>query len=245
VSKLNRTQIIIGIVVFMLFGAAAILIPYLITQRQQADQAVVPTDADQTQAWQTSQSVSAVCAAGNVSLEVRFTNTEPNQPRNSMNVVATDLQTGQSVNMGTIAGGQSATQVISTNRASVSGGQVKFTLTWTDGHSGTDQRTVSYSALNCQNQPTLSCRDIKLYSQTWQPLNANEVIVGQQIYVAVTGTTTEPSGITKARFSFNNGSTWQESTTKNPQSEYYVSWTVPASTLEIQAQVHNPILGWR
>ncbi len=241
--KLKPLHIIIGILVFLLIGGAAILIPYLINQR--GGQAVTPTTGSPTEAWQTNQSVSTVCAGGNVSLEVSFTNTEPNQPSLSMNVVATDLQTGQSANLGAIVGGQTVTQVINTNRASLNNGQVKFTLTWTDGKSGTDQRTVSYSALSCQSQPSLSCKDIKLYTTAGQTVSANDVVIGQQVNVAVTGTTTEPAGITKARFSFDNGTTWSESSTKNSQGEYYVTWTIPNQVVDIQAQVNNPILGWR
>lgn len=150
-------QIIVGLILVAILGTTAVLIPYLINQRDKSGQALVPTDPDQSYAWQTDQSASSICKQtdGQATIEVRFSNTEPNQAKYKMNVVAKDLQTGKEVNMGTVDPGQTVTKVIETGRATISNGQVRFELTWTDGRSGVDSRTASYSALTCvQLTPT-------------------------------------------------------------------------------------------
>jgi hypothetical protein len=71
-----------------------------------------------------------------------------------MNVIAKDLQTGKSVNLGSIKGGQTKTGPIETGRTTLSGGTVDFALTWTDGHNGADSRSASYKAVSNCISPT-------------------------------------------------------------------------------------------
>lgn len=93
---------------------------------------------------------------------------------------------------------------------------------------------------------TLQCNDIKLYTPDWDLIDLSEIYIGDVIRVAIGGTTTEPQGITKARFSFDNGLTWIETTDQIPNGEFYVEWTVPdEASVGILSQVFNPVLGWR
>lgn len=106
-------------------------------------------------AWDTDESVQAYCnPLGEIVLEVSFENTEPNQDKYSMDVKATDLQTGKSVDLGTVKAGETKTGQIITGETQLDDGQVRFDLTWSDGRSGTDRRNVAYDALACQAQPT-------------------------------------------------------------------------------------------
>src|ERR1700733_15848209 len=61
--------------------------------------------------WVTNQSASTACAAdgSGAVITVTFTNSESPSSSTAMNVVATDQQTGKSVNMGSIAGGVTKT----------------------------------------------------------------------------------------------------------------------------------------
>jgi hypothetical protein len=102
------------------------------------------------EAWLTKQSVTAFCAQdGKVTLTASFSNTEPNKPMWCMKVVATDLQSGTKVDMGSINAGQTVTKDILLNTQNVGGGQVKFDLTWCDGRDGVDVRYANYDAKSC------------------------------------------------------------------------------------------------
>ncbi len=108
-------------------------------------------------AWETSQSSEAVCVLNNnvninyVNIKASFTNNDSNVNK-AMNVVAKDNWTGQEVNLGSVAVGETKSGLIKTGQTSITNSTVTFTLTWTDGsqsHGGSDTKTVSYSALNC------------------------------------------------------------------------------------------------
>jgi len=105
--------------------------------------------------WTTNQSASATCDEGEVFITVTFTNTEARSSSTAMNVVAKDQQTGKSVNMGSIVGGATVTKSIDTVKQSINAGSVTFSLSWTDGHSGTDSGTATYKAVSsCTPTPT-------------------------------------------------------------------------------------------
>jgi len=134
--------------------AVAIIIPITVVQvlqqqdlRQRADEVT----------WATNQSAATSCpTTGNGAIiTVSFSNTEPHQSSQSMDIVAKDLQTGKSVNLGSIAGGSQKTDVIQTGVSTLAAGTVQFNLKWTDGHSGTDTRTATYKKVdNCSPTPT-------------------------------------------------------------------------------------------
>jgi|SRR3989344_2703907 len=93
---------------------------------------------------------------------------------------------------------------------------------------------------------SLQCNNIQIYNQEWSSLNLDQIYVNDTVYLAISGSTTDPQGITKARFSFNDGASWTETTQKNIHNEYYIQYTVPDQTqVEVTAQVFNPSLGWR
>ena len=105
-------------------------------------------------AWRTHQTAEAVCADGNEAvINVLFENTEPDDPiKWSMDVIAEDLQSGKSVNLGTILPGETATGTINTGQASLNDGKVRFNLLWTN-RSGSDARFADYDAVNCEPPP--------------------------------------------------------------------------------------------
>jgi len=105
--------------------------------------------------WVTDQSASTACATdgSGANIAVSFTNSETPSSSTEMNVTAKDQQTGDSVNMGSIQGG--ATSIIKTGETSLQAGTVTFALSWTNGQSGTDSRTATYTAVNnCVPTPT-------------------------------------------------------------------------------------------
>src|SRR3989344_7895712 len=127
-------QIIIGVLLFLVLGTTTVLIPYLIRQRELAEESVGAPEV--SYAWKTQQSADSACIENTATIGVTFTNTEPNEPQWTMNVVATDQQTNRSTDLGTVNPGETKTGVINTQQSSLNSGQVKFELTWSDGHSG-------------------------------------------------------------------------------------------------------------
>lgn len=111
----------------------------------------------QNQAWETSQSATAKCNSnGTIDIEAKFTNNEPDQPWQAMDVKAKDLQTGVEADMGTVLpGGQSKTVTIQTNRESLNSGVVQFSLEWTQqSRTDVDTRSASYQAAGPCISPT-------------------------------------------------------------------------------------------
>lgn len=107
--------------------------------------------------WVANESASAACSpdGSGADIGVTFTNSETPNSSTEMNVTATDEQTGKSIAMGSISGGQTKTSTIATGKTSLNAGTVKFALSWTDGHSGTDSTTANYTAVKqCVAQPT-------------------------------------------------------------------------------------------
>lgn len=95
-----------------------------------------------------------------------------------------------------------------------------------------------------------NCQNIKFYTADWTEITDKTTINrGDSVNIAVTGQITagtNPGQFTKARFSFDNGSTWQATSTKNPSGEFYISYTFPQDTLSvsIQAQIYHDQLSW-
>lgn len=106
--------------------------------------------------WATDESAEAICPDNRegVVIKATFKNTEPRKSSTDMTIVVKDQQTGKSVTMGTVRGGESKTVQIQTERQTINAGSVTFTLTWTDGHSGKDSRTASYNAVKNCIKPT-------------------------------------------------------------------------------------------
>ncbi len=107
--------------------------------------------------WVTNQSASTACAVdgSGANIAVTFTNSEGPGSSTAMTVTAKDQQTGNSVNMGSIQGGQTKTNIIKTGKNLLNAGTVTFALSWTNGQSGTDSRTASYEAVDsCIPTPT-------------------------------------------------------------------------------------------
>lgn len=139
---------------------ALVAIPLTIIQVQ--NQQNIQQEADDTGTlWLTDQSASTSCPTNGsgVEITVTFTNTEPRRSSTDMDVIATDQQTGEEVDMGSIRGGETKSAVIKTGRETLDSGSVKFFLTWTDGHRGTDSRTARYKAVSKCVQPSPSPTD--------------------------------------------------------------------------------------
>jgi hypothetical protein len=136
----RRTITIISLVLLV-----AILLTIFQVQRQQITE---------QHAWSIDSVASAACGdSGTSVITVNFTNSEPADNQSlSMDVTAHDLQTDQTVNLGTIAPGGSKIAHIDTGLTSLDKGLVEFKLTWSDGHEGTDTRTATYEAVDaCTN----------------------------------------------------------------------------------------------
>lgn len=107
------------------------------------------TQVLQNFAWFTEQTASSVCSSdtGTAVINVSFSNTESSTQQN-MNVKVQDIQTGATVDMGTIAANKTKTAILDTKKTSIKNGTVIFNLTWSSGASGTDSRSASYGAVN-------------------------------------------------------------------------------------------------
>ena len=127
---------------------ATVIIPFVVIQAQNQQTLL-------QNAWQVGQTALASCPqAGGAIITVSFSNAEPRKSSTAMTVTAVDQQTGNSINLGSIDGGQTKTGQITTDKQTLTAGSVQFNLRWTDGHSGTDMRTANYNAVkNCQ-KPT-------------------------------------------------------------------------------------------
>ena len=80
-----------------------------------------------------------------VGIEASFANNDTRP----IAVVATDMQTRKSVDLGTIESGGHTSQIIHTGLLTISSGQVRFDMRWADGSSGSDTRYDSYDAATC------------------------------------------------------------------------------------------------
>jgi PKD repeat protein len=159
-------------------------------------------------AWATQQSAEVLCAPdGEALIEVSFTNSEPAGAIWWMDVSATDLQTGKSISLGTVKGGETTTGVIHTGQSSLGNGQVKFHLVWTNQPcQGQDDRWASYSAITCQlpNNPPVCT------------LNANPNSGYSPLDVHFTATASDPDGDELSySWDFNDGDTAQGSLERN------------------------------
>ena len=154
-----------GLITLGFLAVALVTIPitvFLVQQEQHLQQS----------AWYTSQSASASCGGdGKAVISVEFANTEPSGAKNAMNVVAKDLQTVLDVNLGQINPGESKTGTIHTSNTSLQAGGVLFTLTWSDGHSGTDTRTATYLAVSSCQQPTPTPTNTPIPTRAPTPTN--------------------------------------------------------------------------
>lgn len=98
-------------------------------------------------AWSAQETATTQCSstAGSAVIVVTFSNTESSK---AMNVTAQDLQTGNSVNLGTVGPQDVKAGDIVTGRASLNSGSVEFNLTWANGQSGSDQEYATYKAVS-------------------------------------------------------------------------------------------------
>ncbi len=96
---------------------------------------------------------------------------------------------------------------------------------------------------------SISCSYCRLYGEDWQLIDVGSSVftIGQKLYLATTGTTSESAGITKARFRVTVNTQvggWQISEQKQGN-DFYLPYTVTqAGTYEIESMVYNPTLGW-
>lgn len=150
-SFFTSSKLIMTAIAFL----ALVVIPLTIIQVQNSQD--IRQRADEGVLWDTNQSATTTCPTNGSGVEISatFSNTEPNKSSLSMDVVVKDQQTGQSVNMGTIKGGETKKSIIQTGKTTLNSGSVTFTLKWTDGHSGVDTRTANYKAVSsCIPKPT-------------------------------------------------------------------------------------------
>lgn len=147
---------------------AIFVIPLTLIQVQ--SQQNIQQQADEIQ-WYTDQSASTSCPTDGSGVEIKatFSNTEPRKTSTDMDVIVKDQQTGKSVDMGTVRGGETKTVTIKTGKATLNAGSVTFSLTWTDGHRGVDSRTASYKAVSKCSTPTATPTPTKKPTPTITP----------------------------------------------------------------------------
>jgi hypothetical protein len=121
-------------------------------------------------AWSTQQSAVTKCSTedGSAVISVTFANTESTK---AINVTASDLQTGQSVDLGTVKAQDIKAANIITGKSSLTNGSVIFRLTWANGSAGTDQLGASYKAINnCPVSTNFCPANAQNGTCTWEPV---------------------------------------------------------------------------
>jgi hypothetical protein len=99
--------------------------------------------------WMTTESAKSRCdTEGEAVIAVHFTNTEVDSSQ-AMNVSVKDVQTGLSIDLGTVGSQQTGTADINTHAKQLSGSSVIFFLTWASNAEGTDQRGATYEEIIC------------------------------------------------------------------------------------------------
>lgn len=94
--------------------------------------------------------------------------------------------------------------------------------------------------------PVSQCQDIKIYDEDFNQISTEEVRASETVFFAVSGTTTGPSGISKARFRVNSGE-WIETTQRRTEGEFYLEYQIPPTGggIFVEAMVFNLSTGWR
>ncbi len=138
-NNLNDTKSSQKVFLLALLGILLVGLPLTVLMLQQ-QQIFKPF------AWYTSQTATAGCSpsTNKASIQVNFTNSESTK---AMDVVAKDIQTGKSVDLGTVKAKQTVSNTIETDTNTLKAGSILFTLKWTDGSSGIDTRSAQYDAL--------------------------------------------------------------------------------------------------
>jgi hypothetical protein len=109
--------------------------------------------AESTQTQTTFSAIAACSYSGNVLLGYTITNTDSTR---TMNVIATDQNTGKSVTIGNVGSNITKTGTIEINSSSISSGNVVFSYTWSSYPSQTKTVTAPYTALACHNITKIS-----------------------------------------------------------------------------------------
>lgn len=177
----------------ILLGVLLIGIPVTVVALQQ-------TQFFQQFAWATRQSAFSECSPEKKSavINVQFTNTEDTK---SMDVTAKDIQSGKTVDLGTIKPKETKKGQIVTESKELASGVVQFTLRWTDGSAGVDTRTATYEAVqSCEDHPPFcpANPDIKAGLCKWEQVegatgyevevveSANGTVIKQEVTSATT-----------------------------------------------------------
>lgn len=162
----------------ILLGVLLIGIPITVIALQQ-------TQIFKQFAWSTRQAASSECSPDNKDavINVQFTNTE--NPK-SIDVTAKDVQSGKTVDLGTVKPKETKRGQIVTESKELASGTVQFSLKWSDGSSGVDTRAATYEAIqSCEEHPPFCPEnpDIKDGVCKWEPI---EGAAGYEVEVVET-----------------------------------------------------------
>ena len=186
-NTIRRLKSIIALASLSIIALSVIAIPYILNLRTSQQVPVSPTAPEGASAWETNQSATARCEPGKGAvIEVSFTNNEPtpdpekkfNQNDNAMLVTATDLQSGNSVDLGEVLPGRTATGVIETTKTRLKKGRVRFDLRWASeerDQDDTDTRFADYASVRCEGEVQISCKQGELATKLGLIKNADQV----------------------------------------------------------------------
>lgn len=133
---------------------AMIVLPLIISnvQKQQElrgrAQFVQPSATQELSGQVTLQASQSLCTVnGNAEIGVAYTNIDTQR---SIEVTATDQNTGRTVSLGTIAPEETNSAVVPVDQNTVSAGTITFTVNFTDTPNQKDTRTTTYGTLTCE-----------------------------------------------------------------------------------------------
>ena len=100
-------------------------------------------------AWETDRHASAFCDGQNAKVRVTFKNQETGQDK-CMSVIATDVNTGKSVDLGQVNPGEKKIGIIDLGINNTAAGKVRFDISWCSGEEGQETKYSSHSDEICK-----------------------------------------------------------------------------------------------
>ena len=117
-------------------------------------------------AWKIDHTEKVYCDSEHtIAFDWSFKNTEPNDPKFNMDLLVTEVHTGQTAQK-SVAPGETVSGSFDTDFTRVGSWRIRYEMTWTNGMAGTQQAGDIHGAFECEQPPKYIdvCRDGKVIS---------------------------------------------------------------------------------
>ncbi len=109
-------------------------------------------------AWSVDHSAKSLCKDEEAVTTWSFTNTEPSDPKWSIDLTVTDVVSQNSITK-TVVSGQTVSGGFTTKKSKIDAGEIEFKMLWTDGRQGVDIRKSAYEATDECKKPVEEPKD--------------------------------------------------------------------------------------